>query len=368
MDNLTYQQVLADYYEENGKNVLVHQTEHTEEIPPDDIHTDELKDQDEFQRFQPRNTESTIVTSLPYVDRTTQSILYNKHIKTQIISVDSRFRFSDYNVELNNLSKAIQLNSTSDFIFKLPLPIKNVISIKLSSIEFPNSFYTFSKSRGNTTFLLTYPSGGITKEINIDDGNWDISQSGYTSLIQQIKAKIDVAFTTNTIGLTINPVNGKLTITSSVNFDLNFKEGKFSTRVKDFGLGYNLGFTNSSGLYTGGNTYTGNDILNINDNSYIFINLHPDWKVIYHLNPDRTEFWSFAKIIINKPKFAVCYDNNQNSLYKEFFFSSPTDIISIPVKVTDPYGQILNMNGTDFSFSLEVKEVLDSSLYEAMRA
>jgi hypothetical protein len=367
MDNLTYQQVLADHYEEIGKNVLVYQNENTEEIHPEDKHVDELENQEDFQKFQPRNTESTLATQLPYIDRTTQSILYNKHVKTHIISIDSRFRFNDYNVELNNLSKVIQVNSSTNFIFRLPLPIKNVISVKMSTIEFPNSFYTFSQSRGNTSFLLTYPSGGTTKEINIDDGNWDISQSGTTSLLQQIKTKIDLAFTTNSIVLTINPSNGKVTFTSPINFDLNFKEGKFLARVKDFGLGYNLGFTNASGLYVGQTKYTGNDIINTIDTNYILINLHPDWKVVYHLNPDRTEFWAFAKVLIDKPKFAVCYDNNQNSLSKEFFFKSPTDITSIPIKVTDPYGQTLNMNGSDFSFSLEVKEVLDSSLYEAMR-
>jgi len=367
MDNLTYQQVLADHYEEIGATPLVFQTEHTEEILPEDKHADELENQDEFQQFKPRNTESVLVTPAPYNDRTTQSILYNKHVKTQLISIDSRFRFSDYNVELNNLSKAIQLNSATDFIFKLPLPIKNVISVRMSTIEFPNSFYTFSRSRGNTSFLLTYPSGELTKEITIDDGNWDSSQSGSSSLIQEIKTKIDLAFPENSIKLSINYVTGKVTFTSLTNFSINFKEGEFSKRVKDFGLGYNLGFTNASGIYAGQNTYTGNDILNIIDTTYIFINLDPDWKVIYHLNPDRTEFWSFAKVIIDQPKFAVCYDNNQKQLSNEFFFNSPTDIVSIPIKVTDPYGQILDLNGSDFSFSLEVKEVLDSSLYEAMR-
>ena len=366
MDSLTYQQVLADHYEDISKNILIHQNEYTEEVPPEDNHTDELENQDDFQKFQPRHSDSTLVKALPYDDRTTQSILYNKHVKSHIISIDSRFRFNDHREDLNNLSKIVQLNMPTDFIFRLPLSIKNVISVRVSSIELPNSFYTFSKTRGNTSFFLTYPSGGVTKEIIIDDGNWDSTPSGDTSLIQEIKTKINLAFAINSIVLSVNVPNGKVTITSTNNFDISFKEGEFSNRVKDFGLGYNLGFTNASGIYAGQNNYTASDILNTIDTNYVFMNLHPDWKIVYHLNPDRTEFWSFAKIIIDQPKFAVCYDN-PSSLAKEYFFKSPTDISSIPVQITDPYGQILDLNGTDFSFSLEVKEVLDSSLYEAMR-
>jgi len=367
MDGLTYQQVLAEHYEEIGKNVLVYPNEYTEEVPPDDKRTDELEDQEKFQQFQPRHSESTISTSAPYVDNTTQSILYNKHVKIQTISIDSKFRFSDHTIVPTSHPKNIQTNSITDFIFRLPLPVKNVISVKISSIEFPNAFYTFSKARGNNSFFLTYPSGGTTKEIIIDDGNWDATPTGDTSLIQHIKSKIDLAFSINSIILTVKYVTGKVTISSANPFDLNFKQGIFSNRIKDFGLGYNLGFNRLSGIYTGLNTYTADAILNCIDINYVFINLHHDWKNVYHLNPEKEELWAFTKVTIDQPKFSICYDISSNKSSKEYFFKNPTDILSIPVKVTDPYGQILDLNGMDFSFSLEVTEILDSSLYEAMR-
>ena len=367
MDSLTYQQVLADHYEEIGKNVLVHHNDYTDEVPPEDKHTDELEDQEKFQKFQPRHSDSTLVSPLPYVDNTTQSILYNKQVRIQTISIDSRFRFSDHTTYPNSPPKIIQTSSTTDFIFKLPLPIKNVISVKMSSIEFPNTFYTFSKARGNTTFSLTYPSGGITKDIIIDDGNWDATTVGNTSLIQHIKSKIDLAFTINSITISVTYVSGKVTIKSTNNFDINFKEDIFANRIKDFGLGYNLGFNDITGIYTGLKSYTSDSVLNCIDSNYIFINLNHDWKNVYHLNPDKEELWAFSKVIIDQPKFSVCYDNSINKSSKEFCFKTPTDILSIPVTVMDPYGQILDLNGMDFSFSLEVKEILDSSLYEAMR-
>ena len=60
--------------------------------------------------------------------------------------------------------------------------------------------------------------------------------------------------------------------------------------------------------------------------------------------------------------------HNLFPLTKEYFFNQPTDISNIPVTVTDPYGQILDLNGMDFSFTLELKEITNSSVYESMRS
>jgi hypothetical protein len=46
----------------------------------------------------------------------------------------------------------------------------------------------------------------------------------------------------------------------------------------------------------------------------------------------------------------------------------PTNIHSIPVRISDPYDQDIDLNGLDFSFTLELTEVLNSGLYESMRS
>jgi len=43
--DLTYQQVLADHYDENAKDLLVYPNITTEDVPPVDKHPDELEDQ-----------------------------------------------------------------------------------------------------------------------------------------------------------------------------------------------------------------------------------------------------------------------------------------------------------------------------------
>ena len=412
----TYHQLLAEVYEENAANLLVpdyHAEGDDEEVEPDDKHPDELEDKEEFNKFVPRHEPSHMAPAPPkYKDLTTQSVTYSKQIRTQVINVDSRFRISPGDTSTN-------------FIFRLPQPIKNVISVKLTSCEFPNSFYAFSYERGNTSFLMTYPSGSTdpksTQIIIINDGNWDSTNyPSTTALVTEVYRAINTTFT-NALGVAIgglsvsvSSITGKVTISANQNFDINFRAGAFSSRLKDFGLGYNLGFvgsptlqknistgtsyvsnrttlaggtttfdyttqapkysleprtpvaTASPGVYTNVNTITGESILNVIDINYVYLKLNPDWKVAVHITPEHEQVFTFGKIILDQPKFQPCY--RVDNITKEYYLKTPIDISSFPVSVTDPYDQNIDLMGVDFSFSLEVQEVLDASLFEAMRS
>ena len=412
----TYHQLLAEVYEETASNLLVpdyHKEGDDEEVEADDHHPDELEDKEEFNKFVPRHEPSHMAPAPPkYKDLTTTSVTYSKQIRTQVINVDSRFRFSPG-------------DSSTNFLFKLPQPIKNVISVKLTSCEFPNSFYAFSYERGNTSFLMTYPSGSTdpqsTQVIIINDGNWDSTNyPSTTALVTEVYRAINTTFT-NALGVaigglsvTVSSITGKVTISANQKFDINFRAGTFSSRMKDFGLGYNLGFTGtptlqknisagtsyvnnrttlaagnttfdytsqtqqysleprtpiataSPGVYTNVNTITGESILNVIDINYVYLKLNPDWKVAVHITPEHEQVFTFGKIILDQPKFQPCY--RVDNITKEYYLKTPIDISSFPVSVTDPYDQNIDLMGVDFSFSLEVQEVLDASLCEAMRS
>ena len=149
-------------------------------------------------------------------------------------------------------------------------------------------------------------------------------------------------------------------------FAMNFALEQYAPRVRDFGLGHNLGFRTKK--VTGKYGYTGSGLVDVIDSNYLFLSLNPDWKVITHRTPDRSHLYSFAKIIINEPKGAMIFDNGLQTNTREYFFKQPTNITNIPVGVHDPYGQIVDLEGMDFSFTLELIEVLNSSLYETIRS
>jgi hypothetical protein len=51
----------------------------------------------------------------------------------------------------------------------------------------------------------------------------------------------------------------------------------------------------------------------------------------------------------------------------EIVFPSPIDLKILQVKLIDPYGEIVDLNCMNFSFSLEITEVLNTSLYDFYR-
>ena len=86
-------------------------------------------------------------------------------IKRHILNVDSRFREPG--------------GTSSEFYFRLLAPVKNVLRVRITSIEFPNNYYMFNTNRRNislrilygpglvSSLLLTIPPGGAFKFTSI---------------------------------------------------------------------------------------------------------------------------------------------------------------------------------------------------------
>lgn len=370
MDVPTYQQLLAEMYHESAPNLLVHHNEYDDEdVGPDDKYPDELDHQEEFQQPHGSRQAVEIQQNIPqYIDKTKFSVTYEKDVQTRVINIDSRFRHQPNDIIATEES-ILQLPHTStDFIYKLTTPIKNIVSVRLSSIEIPNTYYTFSLTRGNTTMRIYYPPGQTTtyNDFTIDDGNYIVDLVTNT-LPNNLTYAVQTKLNTNTLGLslqiTFNLITSKITIAETTNkqFDIDFKLGRFGGRVNDWGLGYNIGFRKK--MYTGFYTYTGEAIVDALDNNYLFLHLDPDWKVIKHSNQQTTELSAFAKILVSVPKNTVIYDNGSNTLTKEYWFDKPQTIRSIRIRLTDTYEQPIDLVGMEMSFTLELKEVMNTSLY-----
>lgn len=385
MEQLTYQQVLADTYEETAKSMLVFQREYEEEEgpPPDDKHPDELENQDEFNEFKGSRQMVEVPKELPkYDDKTQLSVRFNKDVQTRVINIDSRFR-TDYT------------DSETNFLYKLLTPVKNVGSVRLSSVEVPNTYYNFSAynsttgvGRGNVYLRIVYPAGSTDPnqilDIQIPDGNYTIGDpvtyNDPTNILVVLQGLIDDFTQTGyfsrfklTVGY--DPVASKVNFTSSwVNppmigqppFDLDFTaNAPFITRQYDWGLGYNLGFRQK--LYTSVVDVDAEGVADMVGPNYLFVSLYPDWKVVTHNHPDKTQFGPFAKIIVSVPKNDVIYDNGANTVTKEYWLQQPTTVSSFQVVVTDPYEEPIDLVGANLSLTVELKEIMNPALYEHIR-
>ena len=56
------------------------------------------------------------------------------------------------------------LTPSSDFKYSFPLAINNVLSVRLRSIDIPNTWYTFSERIGNNKFIIETEMGRAKKK------------------------------------------------------------------------------------------------------------------------------------------------------------------------------------------------------------
>jgi len=311
-------------------------------------------------------------------------INHNPYTKRHILSIDSRFRDPVY-------------TNPADYIFKLSNPIKNVISIRLSSIEFPNTYFLFSDFNGNTQIKFSFNlSGGIVAGpyyAKIAEGNYSTITGDITSIIYNVQVAMRAAYIADigtvlpydpVITLSLSPITGYVTIYSEgmpagsppkppMNFTLDFTYTQIvddcnkivdPTRLYDWGLGYNLGFEKK--IYTGASSYTGSIILDVLGAGYVLFQLD-DYDPVIHLTPVQAQISAFAKIILTGEKNTMVYDDGFNLVTKHYIFPQPTNIYKFHPRLVNTYGETLYLNGKNVSFTLEIEEVTNTHAYEQYR-
>ena len=370
--DITYQQILAEQYDENAKMLLVQQEhEYDYEMVKanhEDLYSDnELEDKEEFNKFHgDRNKPEHVIKPKPDPDSKHRD---NIRVLNQIVNIDTKFRGNIVPITPPPLCSGAQpentlLSGTSSswFVYAPDRPYKNVKSVKITSIEFPNTFYTFSKSTRNNTILSVQTIGGVaTPPIKIDDGNYTPAE-----LVTDIQSKLPAGYT-----IALGPRSNKITITGQSGFTLSFPSTP-NLNPNGNGIGYNLGFLQQTYTTTSSNynpttfTYTADTVPDTIQDHYIYIVIN-DYNLIKHPVYGQTSIQAFGKITLPGVKNTIVFDNNYtNSSSKIYHFQQPTNVTKFEVKFIDAYGNVLDLNGANTSITLELQEVLDSSIYENM--
>lgn len=244
-----------------------------------------------------------------------------------ILSIDSEFR-----------NTALYTNP-SYFVYESENNIIDIKEIKLSSIELPNTFYTFSENRKNTSFnIITFDE----KKVNIKILNGSYTSDLMLNYIQNIFDNLKKTnILTQEIKIYFNEINSIVTFTSDKDFKIDFENNSIYPS-----LGKHLGFNEIK--YSGSNTYVGESILNVIGEQYLYLTIN-NWGTIQTNNT----FKAFAKIILNQQKTYMVYDNTSNFISKSFCFRIPEKIKKLKISIIDKYGNIVEMN-QNFSLTLEI--------------
>jgi hypothetical protein len=280
-------------------------------------------------------------------------VINSTDLRKRLINIDSRFR-------------ANNSDPTTDFSFKLEHPYKNLIRVRLASIEIPNTFYTFSQANKNTIigFKITDSSlpipNPVTFKIQIPDGNYTA-----TELITAIQTQFTALSSSyGTFTIELNPNSRKVTITSTKSFIFDTGTSPDSqNKWFYYGLGYYLGFPDKG--YSVQSTITSSQCINTLGSPYLLLEVNDYYSVEQKTTQNYIQ--CLAKIIVNKDKYETIENNGSNMLSNDVIFPSPTDLSTIRVRLLDAYGNVVDLCGANFSFALEITEVLNTRLYDFYR-
>jgi len=240
------------------------------------------------------------------------------------------------NIHLNSCFRQQPCLST-DFEFILPREIKNVSSIRLASIELPNTRFLFSCKQNNNFFQIK--KCGELYDIVIPDGNYtsDSLEEYLQEYCHIIQFHIDEQFHT--------------TIKSDTHFTLYTK-----------GAGWILGFRQacyenvpcvvSEGLFDAiGDRYL---YLSIEDYQY-----NTNINNIVFLDNSYVDKSILAKIPMNDEKFALI-THDTNPLCKPRIYNGPVNLKKIHVKLLDKFCRVIDLQQMDFSFTLELELIYEN--------
>lgn len=302
-----------------------------------------------------------------------------------ILTINSKFRdqVQKFTYDKNN--------SSTDFSVMLTEPFNNVVSLKLSSLEFMNSYYSISEYLKTNIFTIkTYNLNTTTNVItNLYTREITINEGSYTSTIMTttLNAIFDADPNLNMITTSYNPVKGKIFFVikefptvpppagTEYAFDLNFTISSDRTRPIFLNYGWLMGFQKNEYIFSteyvktvtptkeiGFNSeapldFTGTKffLLEVTD----FNNNSPD-VLKYNIN-DKYGFNVkdiLAKIPNVSSAYSLIFEDSSDRVFKTRKYFGPIRLQKLRIRLLDENGKLVDLNRGDIVISFEV-ELLD---------
>ncbi len=295
----------------------------------------------------------------------------------KILNLNTRFR--------NNYAKTL----STDFIFSLPSPLKNVVSLKLESIEFPNTIYPFSSNLGSNSF--TIKRGDVWTKVQVPNGYYDA-----TSLVEYINAAFAAGPLVG-IFTKYNPNTGKFIFLADpgIEFELDFSFGndpdgalsRFSGGKCKTGylagqrgsvkeqvtMGWMLGYRKEHYTYAKDYQQTATAEHEVGYNpegtfdSYgtryflISVNDYNNSHGSTIISPFTEDGLADSNIISKVPYGECIFQTTKDRccLTEKRTYFGPVNLSRLQIRIYDEFGRIVDMNNMDYSMSFQLELLYD---------
>jgi hypothetical protein len=302
-------------------------------------------------------------------------------LKTRVISknlnIDTRFR------------DRMSITNSADFILNLPMKFQKVVSMQVTAIEFPVSFYGISSKYGNNYFFIAARQQldennfkEDSRVVILPDGNYNATDfiSTINSLLQlrnddnsfidpanllnYVQFRLDITITGSGTGKVIVETFGLFgTLISSIILDfardIHGLPDKANITNK---ICMNIGFMKRK--YQGQKQYISESILEPANIRYIYLaiddfNNSVNNNFVCAFNQSTLSANILARIQIKGSYFSLLMDNEMNVTSEPRKYFGPVDIQKLHIKLFDDHGRILDTNNGNFSFCILFKMLYD---------
>ena len=299
----------------------------------------------------------------------------DRPIIKRTIHINTKFRENYYNT------------SSCDFFYKFPLQISNALSVRIHSIDIPNTSYTFCKKKGSNTFSILVHERQVIKgyrlshienikkkiyKIVVPEGNYSatalMNYLNETYFYQKKNNKTELKYIK--FNIQENQLRSEFHLLNDTpkdyKYDIIFASGNTATIV--YTMGWLLGFR--MGQYINiTNTLKSESLFDSAGERYIYVSID-DYNIsrndnnLIALDKNFLDKNILGKIYLKDGNFNVNVTDDDNKYnLKKRTFNGPVNFDRIHLKLYDEYGNIMNLNNMDYSIALEFEILYENWCY-----
>lgn len=348
----------------------------------------------------PRQPNNAVYThSLKYQEGTLNPT--DRKVITRNLCIDTLFR--------KNYDKTMSTN----YLYTLPDPITNVISMNVSAIEFPNAWYTFSSENNSNEFTITIYNPPTPSALQTDDPTFTY-QEQYTHIIKipdgsyrsdLLRDAMNNLFMNTAMGLEyiwfdVNEINTRCvfrtktsldgnisseltndSLTASFRFTIDFRVETDTSRPLYKNAGWMFGFKRptydvnflSAGRvnyidgegaqmynwYLESESSYGSSIHN-----YVFLeiddfNKNFSTNTLFANTANETYLGNnlMGRISVVTGMNTIITNTASDCVFKKREYFGPIKLEKLFIRLLNKYGEPVLLNGNDFSFVLEIEQL-----------